>query len=310
MLVDKKKEKREIGIETCLFCDTKSRTMEDNLSHMSVQHGFFVPQVEYCKDDKGLIKYLHEKVEVGLLCIFCDNKGFRDFLTPAAVRSHMTDKRHTFLNISAGFEEFEEFYDFSVLFEERVETQKGYKYIPGLQEHTVEVDESGTSRQRERRTARVPVRTIGAQEAQPSEHQIEEELANVDEQESEGEEWSDVEGEEGEEKPITNIRKYVFYKPSILQSGELLLPNGKLLGNRKYNHLYRQYFRPFMSARSRLGLTNGRSTELLLKSEGIRLFKEQDKRFLTQKLFEKNRDLKLRLSQNKLQYHFRCQNPK
>jgi pre-60S factor REI1 len=41
---------------------------------MKKMYGFFVPQAEYCKNMKGLLEYLQEKIEVGLMCIFCDDK--------------------------------------------------------------------------------------------------------------------------------------------------------------------------------------------------------------------------------------------
>ena len=79
-------------------------------------------------------------MDVGLLCIYCDNKGFKEFQNGAAVRSHMKDKSHCFMNITNGFEEFEKYYDFGRLFDEKVEDQKNYKYLPGLESDVVEVE--------------------------------------------------------------------------------------------------------------------------------------------------------------------------
>ena len=45
------------------------------------------------------------------------------------------------MNVAAGFEEYEKFYDFSALFQERVDEQSKYRYIPGLSENVVEVEE-------------------------------------------------------------------------------------------------------------------------------------------------------------------------
>ena len=83
---------------------------------MEGTHGFFIPQLEYCKDNKGLIEYLQEKVEVGFFCIFCENKGAKDFSTGEAVRKHMIKKGHTFMKTDEGYEEYENFYDFSKQF--------------------------------------------------------------------------------------------------------------------------------------------------------------------------------------------------
>lgn len=74
------------------------------------------------------------------MCIYCDNKGFKEFQNGAAIRSHMKDKSHCFMNTVNGFEEYEKFYDFGRLFDERVEDQKKYKFIPGLKSDVVEVE--------------------------------------------------------------------------------------------------------------------------------------------------------------------------
>lgn len=58
-----------------------------------------------------------------------------------------------------------------------------------------------------------------------------------------------------------------MYKPTVMESGELLLPSGKLLGTRKYRHLYKQYYRPGVIAQNRKMLTGTMfSNELALKS--------------------------------------------
>ncbi len=41
------------------------------------------------------------------MCIFCDNKGTKDFGTGEAVRKHMLSKNHTFMKTQNGYEEYE-----------------------------------------------------------------------------------------------------------------------------------------------------------------------------------------------------------
>ena len=84
---------------------------------MEKVHGFFVPEAKYCKDVKGLLKYLAEKINIGLMCIECENKGCKDFKTPDAVKRHMIDQGHCFMNTKK-FYEYAAFYDFSVNKEE------------------------------------------------------------------------------------------------------------------------------------------------------------------------------------------------
>ena len=37
----------------CLFCSAPSSTVENNLKHMSSEHSFFVPDLEYLVDVEG-----------------------------------------------------------------------------------------------------------------------------------------------------------------------------------------------------------------------------------------------------------------
>lgn len=44
--------------------------MVKNLKHMSEAHSFFIPDVEFCTDVKGLLLYLGEKVRVEFILVF------------------------------------------------------------------------------------------------------------------------------------------------------------------------------------------------------------------------------------------------
>lgn len=59
----------------CLFCDNHSRSVTSNLKHMMVEHSFFVPDLEYCVDRKGLLLYLGQKIYNEYKCIWCNNSG-------------------------------------------------------------------------------------------------------------------------------------------------------------------------------------------------------------------------------------------
>jgi len=92
----------------------ESGTLEDNLSHMSVVHSFFVPDAEYLVDIEGLISYLGEKIVVGNVCIYCNDKG-REFRTVEAARKHMVDKSHCKIAYDSEIDRLEisDYYDFS-----------------------------------------------------------------------------------------------------------------------------------------------------------------------------------------------------
>lgn len=60
-----------LGIEECLFCSSISSSLENNINHMSVKHGFFLPDADYLVDVEGMVTYLGEKVGEGHMCLWC-----------------------------------------------------------------------------------------------------------------------------------------------------------------------------------------------------------------------------------------------
>lgn len=103
----------EVDITNCLFCQHHSRNLVKNLQHMSEAHTFFVPDIEFCMDVKGLIEYLAQKVEQGFMCLWCNEKG-KTYHTAEAARQHMLDKGHCkMLHDGIALAEYADFYDYS-----------------------------------------------------------------------------------------------------------------------------------------------------------------------------------------------------
>jgi len=97
----------------CLFCEHSSDTIEDNVCHMSQNHSFFIPDVEYVKDLPQFIGYLGEKVGFGHFCLWCCDSGKR-FRSRRAAQQHMRDRGHTKLNHSDQYlPEYSQFYDYT-----------------------------------------------------------------------------------------------------------------------------------------------------------------------------------------------------
>ncbi|TWW73081.1 Zinc finger protein 622 [Takifugu flavidus] len=101
-----------LPLTDCLFCCHHSRSLMKNIAHMTKVHSFFIPDVEFLVDLRGLIRYLGEKVGAGKVCLWCNERG-RSFYSTEAVQSHMTDKSHCklFTDGDAALE-FADFYDF------------------------------------------------------------------------------------------------------------------------------------------------------------------------------------------------------
>ncbi|XP_045455421.1 zinc finger protein 622 isoform X3 [Melitaea cinxia] len=97
----------------CLFCGHHSKNMVKNLKHMSEAHSFFIPDVEYCSDVKGLLLYLGEKISQGFMCLWCNEAG-RTFYSMEAARAHMIDKGHCkMLHEGLALAEYADYYDYS-----------------------------------------------------------------------------------------------------------------------------------------------------------------------------------------------------
>jgi pre-60S factor REI1 len=103
-----------LSTTSCLFCPQVSLSLDDSLTHMSLFHSFFIPDAQFLIDLPGLILYLGEKIAVGNVCIYCNQKG-REFRSIEAVRKHMVDKSHC--KIAYDLEddrlELSDYYDFT-----------------------------------------------------------------------------------------------------------------------------------------------------------------------------------------------------
>lgn len=106
-------EEDTLEVTDCLFCPHHSVSLEENLKHMTRSHSFFIPDLDYVVDLKGLVTYLCEKVGMGNMCLYCNDKG-KSFFSLEAVQSHMVDKGHTKMNYEGdAVLEYADFYDFS-----------------------------------------------------------------------------------------------------------------------------------------------------------------------------------------------------
>jgi len=192
----------------CLFCNKKSADIDENLIHMRLSHSFFISNSKNVKDLKGLLKYLGEKVHKKFICIYCNNETNKENKSGEGIQNHMLDKGHIFMDTD-DFAEYERFYDFS-------------KIINDIYKNNVIPDDE----------------IIKEEDEEYFEIKVEQPI----EEEEEGE-WEVIDEEKGKVKSDTKMKVYRIRKAKVLDSGEILLPNGQILGNRAYRNLYKQYFR-------------------------------------------------------------------
>ncbi|KAK1224227.1 pre-60S factor rei1 [Marasmius sp. AFHP31] len=192
----------------CLFCPSESSTLEENLSHMSSAHSFFIPDTDYLTDLPGLITYLGEKIAVGNVCIYCNGKG-REFRTLDAVRKHMIDKSHCKVAYETENDRLEisDYYDFSSSYPDAKKKKKSKSKKKVVQEDEEWEDVSGD--------------------------EVDGEVDEIVEEEYD----SDEESSDDDDLPNNGLT----YGDSHY---ELVLPSGARIGHRSLRRYYAQSFNP------------------------------------------------------------------
>lgn len=208
-------------IDPCqsLFDKHISPDVKTNVEYMSKTHGFFIPDTEYLTDLEGLIGYCAEKIKLGHTCLYCQ----RTFKTWQGCQQHMINSNHCKLRYEAGvdLEEFDVFYDFTADDIEFLNAGIGnHKKKKGGKK----VDDVTTSS---------PVSSD-----QPMEITDEGEDEDSDE-------WEDVDSDD--EKEDDGL--YAAYEDEVARHGfnisslgELIFPDGRIIGHRGLKRYYDQRF--------------------------------------------------------------------
>ena len=103
-------EEHKANLNQCLFCNYLSPNLDLNATHMSRQHGFFIPEKEFLVDLPGLVNYLSETIVVLHQCLYCH----KSVHTGLGVQTHMRDRGHCMVAYSTEEEQMDigDFYDF------------------------------------------------------------------------------------------------------------------------------------------------------------------------------------------------------
>jgi hypothetical protein len=184
----------------CLFDNRTFDTFEENLEYMRRKYSFYIHDPEYCLDQKGLVRYLGEKIQRGHCCIYCH----KTFPSLQACWNHMKDKGHSRLATDDESEmEIEDFYDFSSSMMELVRK---------------------TGRVMKRR----PKTIIEEEETDEGSEEDEEESDEDGDEDSEEESDEDSELEivecEDEDEFADVLAEYGLRRMEVLPSGDLQLP--------------------------------------------------------------------------------------
>lgn len=213
---DEDEELPEIDPCQSLFDNHTSSTLEENIEYMRQTYSFFIPDFEFIVDLEGLIGYCSEKIRLGRTCLYCQKM----FTSHEGCMKHMRDKRHCKILYERGVdqEEFDVFYDFSKANEE---------FLSGG------------------RTGKKKVSKIESNEG----------AAMDDGGEGDDEEWEDVSDEDEDAMEEDNDEGdddiYAAYQEEIATHGfditplgELIFPDGRIVGHRGLARYYKQRFAP------------------------------------------------------------------
>jgi pre-60S factor REI1 len=199
----------EIDPLQCLFDRHMSSTVEANAERMYRKYGFFIPDREYCTDLEGMIGYLHEKIKLGNMCVYCH----KVFTTWHGCQKHMIQKEHTKMRYEAGIdlEDFDVFYDF-------VEENEQFLQSVGKRKASV-ADDGGD------------VAMDGIEEDDGWEDISDDEEAAEDDM-AEDDDNNSIYSEFEEEVARMGI--------DVTPLGELVFPNGRVVGHRSLRRYYKQ----------------------------------------------------------------------
>jgi len=225
-----------------LFDKHISASVEANVEYMYEKYGFFLPDKECIIDLEGLIGYCAEKVKLGHTCLYCQ-KMFKSW---RACQEHMIHTRHTKLRYEAGIDlwEFDPFYDFS--------------------KDDTDFLESGIGNYKKKSAKR------------PEEQCMQCDVIDDEEDEDSGE-WEDVEDDDmesqNEDEDMESQNEDGLYSAfqdeianhgfDITPLGELIFPDGRIVGHRGLSRYYKQRFAPENSRTAVLAAKRANGERLL-----------------------------------------------
>lgn len=187
----------------CLFCNSNEGTIDKNIEHMVDSHRLDVPFINCISDKKELINLILRKIFEYNACLSCDSQSFTNY---KSLQNHMLDKQHTYINIDDLDEYLYQYYDKKKLNEIKDKSHRKtdefqiLKYKLKLNKHKQE--------KKEEKGDWVIVEEADVKTKKPAKEE------------------SDSEDDDVE--------------PISLPSGELLLVDGTVAGNKIYKTYYKQ----------------------------------------------------------------------
>ena len=216
-----------IDPKQCLFDSKIFPDVQSNVDYMYQKYGFFIPDIEYLIDLEGLIGYCAEKIKLGHTCLCCQ----KTFSTWEGCQKHMIQTRHTKLKYEAGIdlEEFDVFYDFT--------------------EDDVEFLNSGIGNYKKKQPKKKKQQHQNGDEEDDDIVSSKMDAMAIDDDDDDDDdsgEWEDIDSDEEMDDEKDN-GLYAAYQDEIAQHGlditplgELIFPDGRIIGHRGLSRYYKQ----------------------------------------------------------------------
>lgn len=97
-------------ITYCFYCGKNNYEIEDNIKHMSNDHGLYIPERSFLQDLEGLLTFVNEVITIDNECLSCGFIG----KNLESIRQHMQSKGHCKIPYESNLEKemISEFYEF------------------------------------------------------------------------------------------------------------------------------------------------------------------------------------------------------
>jgi len=214
------------------FDNHTSETYLENLAYMQATYSFYLPDIEYCTDVEGFLGYCNEKVRLGNMCLYCQ----KTFASAESVLKHMKDKEHCKVRYERGVdqEEFEVFYDF----------EKANRAFLGSTKRVVEGGDA-------------------------MEEGDDDGWEDVD-----SDEEADVAMKEGDEDDLYDAyqQEIATHGFDITPLGELIFPDGRIVGHRGLARYYKQRFAPDRTERTAVKHATEAAADRLYEGRVVNLY--------------------------------------
>ena len=220
-------EPAAITIDPCqsLYDSHVSASLHDNVDYMRQHYDFFIPDADYLQDLEGLLGYCHEKINIGHMCLQCHQV----FGTSRATQMHMRSKQHTQLAYvnADDQEELAVFFDFDSANREFLE------HVDGNNNANGGGGDHGTMRRLTEETSENGDEDDGWEDV------------SEDEEMKDGADGADEMDEDDDDDDDDDL--YAGYADQVAQFGfsvtdlgELVLPDGRIVGHRSLRRYYKQ----------------------------------------------------------------------